>query len=260
MSPDREQRRAALREPYARLVQEFVNGGGEDHLYQASLLAREAIQAGLGPQDVVEVHAGVLERLLRARASADTGFLGRATALLLEMMVVYAEAHHQVREVLATLEHNYAALDQTRRDLERSQRELRERTAQLVQTGKMTALGELSAGLVHEVNQPLNAIGLVVQDLRRDLQRRRLDPETLGPSLDDIADQVSRIADIVGHLRIYSRRTEGGPRSAWTSPGPSGVCSGFSASNSASAASGSPRICRPAWRWWATRSAWSRSS
>jgi C4-dicarboxylate-specific signal transduction histidine kinase len=210
VSADKEQSRAALREPYYRLVQEFVSGGSEDHLYQASLLAREAIQAGLGPQDVVEVHSAVLERLLEAQPPADLpGFFGRASSLLLEMMVVYAEAHQQIREVLATLEHNYAALEQTRGDLERSQAELRERTAQLVQRGKMTALGELSAGLIHEVNQPLNAIGIVVQDVRRDLQRNRLDVDGLRPSLNDIAEQVARIADIVGHLRIYSRRAEG---------------------------------------------------
>jgi len=204
--PPRDQLHAA----YRSLAESFVAGPGEEQLYAASLLARDFVAAGLGPQDLCQLHASLQEEALAhlAPRGAVDG-VRRLTTLLLEVMVVYGETHQQVREVLATLQRKYDELEQVRRDLETSQAELRARTAQLVQTGKLTALGELSAGLVHEINQPLNAMKLILDDVLRDSRKGRLEVAALEAGLAEVIGLVRKTADIVDHLRVYTRRTAG---------------------------------------------------
>ena len=97
------------------------------------------------------------------------------------------------------------------RELEKSNRELREATAQLVQAEKMSALGELSAGVAHELNQPLNVIKIICQSISRDLQKNRYEEVTIRRDLPDILDQVEKMAQVIDHMRVFSRRAEGMP-------------------------------------------------
>ncbi len=93
-------------------------------------------------------------------------------------------------------------------DLDRSESELKgalerlgETRMQLVQSSKMTALGELAAGLAHEVSQPLTVIkGLSLGTLRSLPQD--------SPSYEKlhlIAEAARRMESIVRHLRAFTR-------------------------------------------------------
>jgi PAS domain S-box-containing protein len=91
-------------------------------------------------------------------------------------------------------------------EVEDKARLLRETTAQLVQSEKLTALGELSAGAAHEMNQPLNGIKIIAQGLLSDIQKRRLEVDELEPCLGDIVELVNRLASIVDQMRLFSRK------------------------------------------------------
>ena len=86
---------------------------------------------------------------------------------------------------------------------------LREANAQLVQSEKMAAVGQLSAGLAHEVKNPLAGILGFAQLSRRSLQN----PETIARNLDVIERETRRCTEIIGNLMRFSRQ-EPGERSA----------------------------------------------
>src|SRR3954465_2861368 len=58
--------------------------------------------------------------------------------------------------------HIMGDLRETTAEIQRRERELREKQEQLVQAGKLATVGELTTGIAHELNNPLNNIGLFV--------------------------------------------------------------------------------------------------
>jgi len=89
--------------------------------------------------------------------------------------------------------------DQAIQDLHQTQNEL-------VQVGKMAALGNLSAGISHELNQPLGAIRQRLRLAQKAAKKN--DTTNLNVQLTKIDDLVNRIEHIILHLRRFARRSE----------------------------------------------------
>ena len=87
--------------------------------------------------------------------------------------------------------------------------EMMEKDAHLIQAGKMTSLGEMSAGMAHELNQPLNAIKLGHEFLKKMIEERREIPdEDLLHVVNETRNQVDRAAEIINRLREFARKAE----------------------------------------------------
>ena len=76
--------------------------------------------------------------------------------------------------------------------------------ADLVQAGKLSALGQLSAGISHELNQPLMAIQTFAENGVGFLDRDR--PEVAAKNLRKISELSHRMARIIKNLRAFSRQ------------------------------------------------------
>ncbi len=106
-------------------------------------------------------------------------------------------------------------------ELEKAYRALQETQARLVQSAKMASLGELVAGIAHEINNPL---AFVLSHLRTVGRRLGEAEAALGPAapaavaepmakaaarLADMREGLDRVADLVTKLRTFSRLDEG---------------------------------------------------
>ncbi|HAD04782.1 MAG: hybrid sensor histidine kinase/response regulator [Desulfuromonadales bacterium GWD2_61_12] len=89
------------------------------------------------------------------------------------------------------------------RRVEQKSSELERAHTEIVQSEKLAALGHLSAGLAHEIRNPLNAIGLFAQLLRSGL---RDDPEKCS-YLDKVEAEVERIDRLLIRLLAVSKRS-----------------------------------------------------
>ncbi|QEE35362.1 sensor histidine kinase [Octadecabacter sp. SW4] len=80
---------------------------------------------------------------------------------------------------------------------------LKKAQADLVQAGKLSALGQMSAGISHELNQPLMAIRSFAENAEGFLQRGK--PEVAAQNLSRISDLARRMGRIIRNLRAFSR-------------------------------------------------------
>lgn len=85
--------------------------------------------------------------------------------------------------------------------LQRSQTELKDAQGQLVQSAKLASLGTLSAGVAHELNQPLAIIRGIAQQIIDDAAV----PPEVRADLELIESQTGRMVKIIRHLRTFSR-------------------------------------------------------
>jgi PAS domain S-box-containing protein len=87
--------------------------------------------------------------------------------------------------------------------------EAMEKDAQLFQATKMQTLGEMSAGMAHELTQPLNAIKIGNDYLRRMVAvDKALTAKDIDRVAMSVAGQVERASDIITRLRDFGRKAD----------------------------------------------------
>jgi len=92
----------------------------------------------------------------------------------------------------------------------RVERTLRAAQDELIQAGKLAVIGQLSAGIAHELNQPLAALRTLSGNAARFLERG--DEATARSNLERIAQLVDRMGLITGQLKAFAHKSSGQPR------------------------------------------------
>jgi two-component system sensor kinase FixL len=80
--------------------------------------------------------------------------------------------------------------------------------ARLAHVGRFNLMGEMAAGIAHEINQPLSAIATYAQAGNRILQRGDVDLATLKEICGKIDDQARRAGQVIANLRKFIRKQE----------------------------------------------------
>ena len=88
--------------------------------------------------------------------------------------------------------------------------ELENRQGQLVRSQKLSSIGTLSAGIAHQVNNPLNNISLAAQAMRAHVQEPS--SRVFAKALENIEKETDRARDIVRGLLDFARQSEFSPR------------------------------------------------
>ncbi len=102
-----------------------------------------------------------------------------------------------------------AALNRLNKDLEKrvaqEVQKVKQQQQLLVQKSKLEYIGELSAGLSHEVNQPLGGISMGLENILMRMAEGKLDEDYITKKFQVLFQDVERINQIIQHVRIFSR-------------------------------------------------------
>jgi signal transduction histidine kinase len=132
----------------------------------------------------------------------------RTTAILLE-------------ETIEELEQKRKAIEETNTALQKSLEELKAAQAQLIQSEKMASLGELTAGIAHEIQNPLNFVNNfsdvsteLVDEMNEEIEKGNLEDakqiaQDLKSNLEKINHHGKRAGDIVKGMLQHSRTSTG---------------------------------------------------
>jgi len=78
----------------------------------------------------------------------------------------------------------------------------------IIQKSKLESLGELAAGIAHEINQPLGIMTLAFENLHLRINNKSASKEYLEQKINSIIGNIDRIRDIINHIRIFSREQD----------------------------------------------------
>jgi two-component system C4-dicarboxylate transport sensor histidine kinase DctB len=127
-------------------------------------------------------------------------------AVLVLVGVALWQRRRAVRHKLATQVALQAAHDSLESTVVARTSELRAAQADLVHAGKLGALGQMSAGLVHELNQPLTALRTLSDTTGILLEQGR--PDDVRGNLKRIGGMVDRLARLTSQLKTFAHKSD----------------------------------------------------
>ncbi|WP_417830996.1 sensor histidine kinase [Terasakiella sp.] len=115
------------------------------------------------------------------------------------------ELEHRVERRTKALSEANKRLEEEIQERHKAEDDLHRAQDELVQAGKLAALGQMAAGITHEMNQPLTAIRSYADNASVLLKRDRLDD--VDSNLVQISQLCARLGKISGQLKVFSRKT-----------------------------------------------------
>jgi C4-dicarboxylate-specific signal transduction histidine kinase len=141
----------------------------------------------------------------RRRLGRQTERLDNSRRALLHILQDVHQTNLRLENSRKAMIHIMGDLRETTEAIGRRELELREKQDQLVQAAKLATLGELTTGVAHELNNPLNNIGLFVGNAIDLLEMKVDDRPAILRDLQSAMLQVRKATEIITHLRTFGR-------------------------------------------------------
>src|SRR5437879_6153985 len=141
----------------------------------------------------------------RRRLARQTERLHNSRRALLHLL---QHSHTDKRRLEASRKatiHIMGDLWETTIEMQRREQELREKQEQLVQARKLATLGELTTGVAHELNNPLNNTALFLGNAIDHIELGATDNGRVVHDLRRAMQQVCKATEIISHLRTFGR-------------------------------------------------------
>ena len=172
-------------------------------------LSRDLPVVGLVGEVLVDLQPARRFAVLQAAAVAALflafgAFLFVATERRRTLSQANAMLEGRVAERTAALEQSNTQLRREATEREEAQAALAQAQVDLEQASKLSALGQMSAGISHELNQPLMAIRSFAENGLQFLERDK--PEKATENLVRISDLARRMGRIIKNLRAFARQ------------------------------------------------------
>jgi C4-dicarboxylate-specific signal transduction histidine kinase len=145
----------------------------------------------------------------RRRLARQTERLDNSRRALLHILQDSHQSNQRLENSRKAMIHIMSDLKETTEEVQQREQELREKQEQLVQAGKLATLGELTTGVAHELNNPLNNIGLFIGNAIDLIALGMADPnpERILQELHSAMLQVRKATEMISHLRTFGRAT-----------------------------------------------------
>jgi C4-dicarboxylate-specific signal transduction histidine kinase len=142
----------------------------------------------------------------RSRPGRQTEKLDNSRRALLHLLQDAHQSNLRLAHGRKAMIHIMGDLNETSVEVQHREQELRDKQEQLVQAAKLATLGELTTGVAHELNNPLNNIGLFVGNAIDQIQMGDAgDGQRLLAELGSAMQQVQKATEIISHLRTFGR-------------------------------------------------------
>jgi C4-dicarboxylate-specific signal transduction histidine kinase len=141
----------------------------------------------------------------RSRLARQTERLDSSRRALLHILQDSHKSNLRLEETRKAMIHIMGDLRETTVEMERREQELRDKQEQLVQAGKLATLGELTTGVAHELNNPLNNIGLFIGNIVDHIRMGEMEEDRIIADLEKALGQVGKASEIISHLRTFGR-------------------------------------------------------
>jgi len=196
---------ARLRERIRMLEQRVVKGEERRRALIHIMSDLTQLNKRLNDQRKAMLHILVDYEGDRSRLARQTERLDSSRRALLHILQDSHQSNIRLERSRKAMIHIMDDLRETTEEMQRREQELRDKQEQLVQAGKLATLGELTTGVAHELNNPLNNIGLFVGNALDLIQLGTADPERISSELDNAMHQVRKASEIISHLRTFGR-------------------------------------------------------
>src|SRR5438445_6045675 len=142
----------------------------------------------------------------RSRLARQTDGLDNSRRALLHILQDSHQSNLRLESSRKAMIHIMGDLRETTAEMQRREQELRDKQEQLVQAGKLATLGELTTGVAHELNNPLNNIGLFMGNALDLIGLGVTDKEHIARELQNALRQVRNATETISHRPTFARK------------------------------------------------------